>query len=480
MEAKQRGRADLKIVVAVVLLAGLAIVTSGNQEPVRLPPQTSTSTTGNPSNTTGNPSNSTGTSANTTGTTAGTTGSTAGNEEGASYLLLQQIEERLNAKTEYLQGNAITTGNNNRHVCRIKFKCPYIYTSTGDYNNGTSHVIKVTAVAVPAGSEIGGDTLPSAYVSTVNNETCAQVDWPNLNAAWDIWLQRGSNATLNGGQLRAWVYAYSGGEGHYTDGTGRHVTSIIDYQGWFLLDITIDKILLEAISIDDRKVFGKANLDGEIPGDANADQSNNNFQPWDYKGGLFSGIMASGSRDLSGKARAQFRLQNPTTEAANYLAGCVTTFATTIRGDFSPGAIGLYRPAATDANLNQGLNAIWGNGFALLPGGTQSGPGDYTKQPYDVVTPLTTVGVFNGQGNYLNWQMPSRSNVYKTAYGGDGNPDHNNMWTHFALCQNTESDPNPTTVWQYFSSQWAEAIPGQQFPLSDSRPRIWKVRYSAN
>lgn len=401
------------------------------------------------------------------------------------------MEERLHAPTVYLSGGTSTT-NSDRHVVRLKFKCP-VHSSTSTDSTGTWYsgdYVRGLAIASGEG-EFGSDsTLP-----TTGTETITLPDTTTVNVLstygfsatgtavdWIGWLQRGTTATsaLSSGNI-TFYYLYTTYSYHvlFSNGTTDQSTSST---AWNKVTLTLDKLALEGISTDSRRVYGKANIDGELPGDPNADLTTNNFQPWIFHGGHFVGNMPySSSKDQSGTARTQLRLQTMT-DADTYIAACVTCFASGTRGDKSPGTIGLFRPqysdygGSNDTNLNVGLSTIWDTKWNISPGGTQSGPGDFTKAPYYTYTPNTTNDGSAGadQFNYINWQLPAVPYVWQTAYGGDGTVGHNKMWKYFALCPTDET--SSTTCWQYFGSTWIEGVTGQTFPLTDSKPRVWKLR----
>lgn len=459
-----RGNTNHRILIGIILVLFLVIVTSAQQGGgVVIGSDTGSTATG--------------TTTGTTGTTA-TTGGTAGDGNGqvlSCYTVLMKVEEKLHAWTRYVSGGTLQLANTDRHVARLKLKCPYIVVDSPDtaippvFGNYWRHYSMILRVGVPSGSEIGAEstaTAPTVILDSAPGEACATVVGP-VAADWNVHVQRGTNGYITGGQVKVWAlfYGYSKYWNEATQTWGQPVMNLEN--GWHATTLNLDKIDLAPISFDSRKVYGKANLDGELPGDPNAEISNNWFNPWIFRGGHFVGNMPYGSsKDQSGLARTQLQLVNEA-NATNYLAGCVTTFATGMRGSFSAGTIGLYRPSLTEANLTQSQNTIWNTRWTLNPGGTQSGPGDYTTLPYYSVTPTV-----DDQNNYLNWQMPYSNIIWKTEYGGDGNFNNTNMWKHVALCQNNEA----SSTWQYFGSQWLETVPGQMFPLTDSRPRIWKVR----
>ena len=430
---------------------------------------------------------STATTATTTGTTSTTgtttTGSTSGDVENFSEIV--RIEEKRAVTSQFItaQSSTIVT-DSNRHVLRLKLRLPMSQTSGTNSTGPWTSVTGIGAVAVAPGVEL----LPinqSSPILQVNSQPGVQalVNYAptTINYApgyvssvqpWYCYVQRGSSGTLSGGSIKYYYYEFT----HFTqyDQLNEYVSGNMAGT-WMVADLVADKLPLEGVSADSRKVYGKANLDGELPGDPNAEITNNNFVPWTFKGGHFVGNMVYGSsRDQSGTARTQLRLANMS-DANEYLVACLTLFTTGLRGNNAPGSIGLYRPSASDPNLNQGFDTIWSTRWNLTPGNPNPVAGDFSTQPYYTQAPATTVASEYGQLQYLNWQLPYVNYVWKTEYGGSGNLNDDNMWTHFGLTQNDES---PTT-WQYFASEWIESISGQQFPLNDSRPRVWKVRYAA-
>jgi hypothetical protein len=492
----ERGKTSYKVLIGIVVALFVLIVTSAQPNPSvgtdGLPPTTAGGSTGEvlgPPTAGGTATGSTSTSSTATGSTsttstAGTTGVTSGdgNGYGVGQVVLKKIEEKLYAPSRYLSGGVLVSPVDSRHVVRLKLECPYTYSS--DPVTGASLMTYVGAIGVPVGTELGSDTtLPTITKQTINpvgggsSVDCAVVQGPSApSSTWNAWVQRGSTATLTGGTVTFYIRYITHTETPVSPPTIPPTTTPTSTDDWYKIDLVVDKLALTSISLDSRKVYGKANLDGELPGDPNAEAGNNNFQPWVFRGGLFVGNMPySSAKDQSGTARLQLQLTNSGDEDT-YIMSCLSLFSTGIRGSVSPGTIGLFRPSSSDTNLSQGLNAHWGNKWgAIEPGGTQSGPGDFTKAPFYTVAPNTTKATAqtHDQFNYLNWQMPSVSYVWQTAYGGDGNSAHNKMWTHFALCQSSES----AHAWQYFGSEWIESVSGQQFPLTDSRPRVWKVRY---
>jgi len=241
-----------------------------------------------------------------------------------------------------------------------------------------------------------------------------------------------------------------------------------DIEGTATLDVA--KLSLEGISLDSRRVFGKANLDGQLPGDPNADTGYNNFQPWIYKGGHFVGNMPEGSsNDQSGIGRTQLRYTG-TMPSSIYIGSALAMFNMGQRGTVSSGTIGVYRPflgtptppVPPDPNLDAGLSAYWLTKWVLEPGQTPANDYDYTRKPFYSMNPQAV-----GVSQYVNWQLP-----YKK--GAPGSPDYvNEMWKYVGLCQNNEAQH----VWNYFGSTWFSTDPLSVgiFPNNDCHPRIWRV-----
>jgi hypothetical protein len=474
MARNDGGYTGLKILVASVLILILFIGTSAQEQIV----------IGGPGG--GSGTGTTGATATTGSTSTASTGSTASSttgEEGILHTKMTHMEEKRSAPAWFVQSS--TGGmqsSTTRHVARVKLKNDASITTQSTESGGhTESYIMVTAIATPVGSEIGGESpTPPPFLSfaAINGDPCVQQLAPGTTlfgitsvTSWTTWVQRGSANTLTGGPLKLYVYVTHNWTEYDQSGQpiGGGVGSL---QGWHTVNLMLDKHTMETISVDSRRVYGKANLDGELPGDPNADLGNNNFQPWIYKGGHFVGSLAYGSsKDQSGTARTQLRT-TVTPNYTYYIASCVSLLSTGTRGTFSPGTIGLYRPSATDPNLNSGLQTTWANKWNLNPGQAQQAPGNFTNVPYYSVTPTTST-----QFEYLNWQLPYRSQLWQTQNGGNGNPLGGSAnWTHVGLCQNNEY----ALTWQYFGSVWNEAIQNQMFPQTDGRPRMWVLRNTVN
>jgi len=111
----------------------------------------------------GPPSTSGQTTAGTTGATTGTTtsGQTGGDVEGGDMpnSFLRRIEEIKSAPSIITSSGGQTV--TNRHVVRLKIMCPYSFSGNPQ---GAYTFSRITHMGVQAPTEIGGDTLPSAFL----------------------------------------------------------------------------------------------------------------------------------------------------------------------------------------------------------------------------------------------------------------------------------------------------------------------------
>lgn len=456
MHPKSDGFAKVRLLVGLVLLMGTIILTSGQQGEVIKGGVVVTTAGGTGGSTTGGT---------TTSTTSGTTG---GEDVYEGYIA--KVEEVKAADSVYITSpSSGLTNVTNRHVVRLKIKGSESGPNTTYQPDGYTVSSSYTAyIGVPVGSEISKTTTTQQYTiiePNANNPVrLAAVYVPmapgqSMNVGI-VNVQRGSSATLTSGPIDVYMLVSSTSTKYFYSGANpQGTTSNI----WTVYNLYADKLPLEAISLDSRRVYGKANLDGELPGDPNADLGNNNFQPWVYKGGLFTGNMPYGSsKDQSGTARTQLRLLG-VTDLENFTVACVTLFANGTRGSVAPGTLGLYRPSPTDPNLNTGLLTSWWNKWNVNPGVGAPAQGDYTNVPYWSM-PLAS----SDQLQYINWQLPTKTRSLNTQYGsGDGL-----MWSHYSIA----SDNEAAHTWQYFSSIWNQQLLGQQFPISDSQPRVWRIR----
>lgn len=198
------------------------------------------------------------------------------------------------------------------------------------------------------------------------------------------------------------------------------------------------------VSIDSRDVYGQPNLDGELPGDPNADLRNVNFSGWSYKGGLFVGNAPSGSGDQSGTARIQAYVPPATFTQA--LGSSVTFLALGRPSKFpSAAAYKAYVPSINDLNLNTlPATVTWKTGWSL--------------------SDATAVGT----GDDLTGSFPS--NEYSRCFfTGDASR------VLVALSSEATIVSQGGGCWQYFSSPGYEAQFPNTFPVNDSRPRTWTV-----
>ncbi len=389
------------------------------------------------------------------GTGGGTGGDPGDNSVGGAIgtLKLLRVEEIKSANSAYAVGSTITTSST-RHVTRLKLRMPNSTTYGATDPDGTQHRSRlwVPAIGVEPSAEIGADgTLPT--VGWWNSGT-PSILYITGSGEWIGYVQIGSSGALSSGQIKLWACVYTSSE-KLPPGETQWQT-VTENQTWGLATLNVNKVLLNSVSLDSRRTYGQPNLDGEIPGDANADLRNPSFNGWNFKGGHFVGNMPAGATsDQSGLARTQLSTDSAG-GSTGYIAGCCTLFATGRRGSTSGGVVGMFNPSSSDTNINQGLNAIWSNRWDINPRSNPGTPPDYTQDPFWWITSTT-----DNQNQYWNWQLP---------YQTENNPT--GPWSRICLAQTVESGQ----TWQYFSSVWNQALTGQTFPITDSQPRLWVVR----
>lgn len=205
----------------------------------------------------------------------------------------------------------------------------------------------------------------------------------------------------------------------------------------------IVRLNADAVSVGSRLSYGQPNLEGALPGDANADLRNPSFLNWDYKGGLFIGNVPLSSGDLSGRSRIQAYIPNiPTFTEPIWSAFTVVYLG--VGGSFTNiPTYTLSVPSATDPNLNLLINqAVWSNAWNL---GNAAPRSDLTLD--SSIPP----------GEYACFQNPGLSP---------------RMILHL---KNEAADvTSGIAYWRYFAN-----VPYAQrsglITVSDAQPRVWVV-----
>lgn len=252
------------------------------------------------------------------------------------------------------------------------------------------------------------------------------------------------SSTSTGGAARAFlVREVSGTTYHYANGVRVDDSATVfdlikQIEGYNVMRLNAD-----AVSIDSRRTYGQPNLDGELPGDPNADLRNPSFYGWTYKGGLFAGNVPSGTGDLSGTARIQaYITTNPT--FVDPIWSAFTCIYLGVGGSFTNiPTYTLSVPAADDPNLNVAAGiANWGNAWNLA---TASPRSDLTV---DNALPIGEYGCFQNPG--YSAQMIIHLKNEAAAISGN------------------------IPYWRYFANLGYATASGL-ITASDAQPRLWVV-----
>lgn len=267
---------------------------------------------------------------------------------------------------------------------------------------------------------------------------------------------------------RAWDTTEMDGNGnpttvHHTSHTGK----------WFEYDIL--KLTGGDSSIDTRKAFGQPNLDGALPGDANADAANVRFGPWNFKGGLFAGNMPWQTADQSGTSRFQLMSLaasgfDLTEYHPQWVAATLYYVGTNSKANSSV-EIGAFLPSATDANISVSESTLnWANRWTIDPRATASSPPDFTRDPVDKF-------IFDSGGTtptmeYVNFQMVKPTGATWTM------PDM--VWKNIAFALHDEGThvTNGDAFWRYFAGKEYESLFSSDPIKGNSRPRVWGLNWS--
>ncbi|HZH97546.1 MAG TPA: hypothetical protein VEX38_01130 [Fimbriimonadaceae bacterium] len=204
-------------------------------------------------------------------------------------------------------------------------------------------------------------------------------------------------------------------------------------------------------SVDSRKMFGQPNVDGQWPGDPNAEKQNVNFGAWTWRGGLFIGNMPWQTGDQSGTARIQLYPQGLSNwsfdgdlqmlVASLYDLGKPPglTVATT--------EVQLRVPSSTDSYFNSAEATVnWSSKWT-------------TGNPTQEETFTSTQAL-----NYANWKVP-----WNLA------DPISPLKFYLQLKDEEDAISNQTVTWRYFGSREFQSAFPNVFPANDSAPRLWVV-----
>lgn len=248
----------------------------------------------------------------------------------------------------------------------------------------------------------------------------------------------------------------------YPDPDTSATVTITDNSSWNE-SLPFGKSVCDDASIDTRKAYGQADVDGHIPGDANADLRPLNFGPWKHKGGLFVGNIAYVNNDQSGLARIQLWTGRSEGHSDAVKGACVSLFdkgapsRPSVSGDFS---VSMFAPKSDDPNLSiTESTATFSNAWYVHP--RESGDPTGPDERFD---PIATVSLSGSGGDYANWQLTNTSGYLP-----------NNTIARLVLTMENESWGG---IWRYFASKEFQADHTSTFPESDSAPRVWIVTSS--
>lgn len=301
------------------------------------------------------------------------------------------------------------------------------------------------AVANPATAAVTGTAVNA--VLTQGGGTTAALQWPasDTNLFYPQVSATGPLSTTNMPILvrgtkgyHKLVYAdaiFDGGGGLTGSWLAfRYIEDINNYSYAY----SVNKNLATAASIDSRRVYGTPNIEGEIPGDANAEQRNVIFYPWIFKGGLFVGNMPEGGADQSGRARIQLTASSSTSSSVK-----LTLLSLFYRGRPSTATndleIRAFIPDSGDTNYAQDITAV-----------------DWSKA----------------------WTFPSSGGVQLTLNSSTPADDYFNVLMGSACTKigiGSVGEGSGSARWRYFGSKAYQDQFPSDFPANDSQARIWQV-----
>ena len=329
-------------------------------------------------------------------------------------------------------------GGESTHIVRLDFRASGVNTPSGSPTvpNG-SHVENYSAYA---GQFVGVD---AAYASMLTKNGAPLSGGLTSNgvtmflcAPGDTFQFRTSGAAIRNVSMRIErnigydVVSGGGSRTHYEEQISETYRAALN----------VARRDVEMVSIDSRKVYGQPNLDGELPADPNAELRNPNFLNWSYRGGLFLGNAVG--RDASGTARIQGWV--PAANFTNLLMSSLTVRALGCPTGYAAPTVQAYVPSASDPNLATTAPTVtWATAWNL---GSAAPLG-----------PPLGVGAIP-MGEYLHFRR-------------DGDLARIGL----ALADESAATSGGSPYWLYFANAVYEA----DFPLPDSRPRVWTVDLTA-
>jgi hypothetical protein len=346
-----------------------------------------------------------------------------------------------------------------RHVVSLSLYFPGL-TVSPPYEK-VAHYYTLSTVGVGELGVASSSSPTPAYNAAVpisSTTTAPGITHSLVHETETVKVSLGSSGVLPGGTLTIIISDYLSTRKLNADGVTYTYTNTTAYSR---IDVDVAKLLCNDASIDSRKAFGQPNLEGELPGDPNAEARSVNFGPWFYKGGLFVGNMPFASGDQSGTARTQLYVASGGTGT---LLGATLSMLDRGTPKQATGGceIGVYVPAATDANLASAENTVtWSNRWNVLPRSTPSDPKDFSQDPISAFSFSTST-----VNDYANWSLNGTFSVVPTM-----------ALSRLCLALTYEPDyiNQGAAAWRYFGSKEHQALLASQFPDNDCQPRVWRV-----
>lgn len=398
--------------------------------------------------------------------------------------VLQSAEEK-SAQTSYLAVSGSTSpASATKHVVPVTFKAaggwssagsppgagyftpsPLDYTYLGHsriiYPGQTSYWLEIVAPGESSTAPFDCTTLtlPDSSVVPALRYLPSKNQLITVNLAATQAIATGTVLVKETVVTGAWVArtaykrTYNSSNGQWTDtavGTRYDHETITVTDGYYNVDYR--KLATTALALDSRRTYGQPNLDGELPGDPNAELRNVNFSNWEYKGGLFVGNMPAATNDLSGTARLQIW---PSGGAIN--TNTQYAFLSMLHlgagGGTNAASLQAFAPLTTDPNYSRTASlTTWENKWDLTTstvlGGLPLSNSSPTKEY--VTLPLMYQAVTNGPW-LVHPRAASRVGVSLTDESG------------FA--------------WRYFCSKAYQTTFATEYPLLDGAPRVWLIDF---
>jgi hypothetical protein len=110
----------------------------------------------------------------------------------------------------------------------------------------------------------------------------------------------------------------------------------------------------------------------------------------------------------------------------------------------------------------------WSNKWSITPRATAGSPPDYTQDPLYKIS----FGSGTTVNEYTNW--------YLTDYLGAAPPSMALSRLCIAMHDEETLVDTPITAWRYFCSKEMQSYVNATFPVTDGRPRVWRLGKTAN